>query len=67
LASLDRVLQAAGAVALVVWVIGVSGRLGVGPTVNWALFLSGVGLVVAGGQAAGLLRRRSSAPAADRP
>jgi len=64
---LDRVLQAAGAVVLVLWVIGVAGHLGVGPTVNWVLFLGGVGLVVASRPVAGLLRTRSSAPVADRP
>lgn len=65
--TLERAFPAAGALALVLWVIGVAGRLGVGPTVNWVLFLGGVGLVAASSPAAALLRSRSSAPAPDRP
>jgi hypothetical protein len=64
--SLERVVQSAGTAVLVLWVIGVSGHLGTSPWANWTLFAAGVALVVVG-PVGGRFRRRSSAPAADRP
>ena len=64
--TLDRLGDALGALLLVLWVIGVAGRLGTGLAVNWALFLAGVALIALAPVPA-RLRRRSSGPEPDRP
>jgi len=63
----ERVTTLLGALLLLLWVIGVAGWLGTGLAANWAFFLVGIALVALGRAAEPFVRRRSSAPARDRP
>ena len=55
--SLGLLMSAAGTVALALWLVGVTGRLGTTPTENWILFAAGIGLVAVSGAGAVLPRR----------